>query len=69
MRGTVDRVGLAAGGEEPVALLAADPHLLGDVGLGNGRGGASVTVVKPTRCRAPRASPSGSKGLGFVDSI
>ena len=38
MRGDLDRVGVAALGEQPLALGLTDPELLGDVGLARRRG-------------------------------
>ena len=44
VRGTADRVGLDAGGEQPLPLLPADPHLLGQVGVRIGSETASSSV-------------------------
>ncbi len=68
-----DGVGLAAAGDEPVALLATDPQLLGQVGLGRGRGGVlghegqayggaqeSPRPSPPTGPLMPQRCPNGS---------
>ena len=71
-------VRLATAGEHPVALLAPDPQLLGQVGLGRGRGGvlghegqayggaqAPPRPSPPTGPLMPQRWPNGSTNQAF----